>query len=46
MIGRFIVESCDLAIPVRNLVTVGGPNNGFDFEENCHSAEDNTRCEI
>ena len=31
LIGRYIVESCDTKHNVRNLITVGGPNNGFDF---------------
>jgi hypothetical protein len=48
LIGRYIVESCDTKEHVRNLITVGGPNNGFDFEHNCDhsSSETNIRCEI
>ena len=46
LIGRYIVETCDLQYPVYNLVTVGGPNNGVDFEQNCNDQNDNTRCEV
>jgi hypothetical protein len=32
---------------VRNLVTVGGPNNGFDASTDCSITDiDNIRCEI
>ncbi len=33
LIARYIVESCDTQYPVRNLLTIGGPNNGIDFQE-------------
>ena len=45
LIGRYIVESCDTKFPVRNFVTLGGPNNGFDLQQNCDGV-DNVRCEI
>jgi len=35
LIARYIVESCETKHPVRNLVTVGTPNNGVDYEERC-----------
>lgn len=46
LIGRYIVESCDTKYPVRNFVTLGGPNNGFDLQENCLTEDGNVRCEI
>ena len=47
LIGRYIVESCDTKYPVRNLLTVGGPNNGFDLGSDCNMTDiDNIRCEI
>ena len=47
LIARYIVESCDTKFPVRNLLTVGGPNNGFDASSDCDMTEiDNYRCEI
>ena len=35
LIARYIAESCETKHPVRNLVTVGTPNNGVDYEEGC-----------
>lgn len=47
LIARYIVESCDTKFPVRNLLTVGGPNNGIDFQEECMKEKnDNLRCLI
>ena len=47
LIGRYIAESCDTKYPVRNLITVGGPNNGFDASSDCLLTDiDNIRCEI
>lgn len=44
LIGRYLVETCDTKFPVRNFITVGGPNNGLYFEEPCTSP--GFRCEV
>lgn len=48
LIGRYIVESCDLPHPVRNLVTIAAPNNGIEFSQYCAQGEatGNIFCEI
>ena len=41
------METCDTKYPVRNLVTVGGPNNGVDIQDDCGvKGEANVRCEV
>jgi len=46
LIGRYIVESCETKYTVRNLVTIGTPNNGIDFEENCHSTFEDAKKKV
>jgi hypothetical protein len=31
LIGRHVIEACDLRVKVRNFITVGSPNNGIFF---------------
>ena len=35
MIARYIIVHCDLKYPVRNLITLGAPMNGVEYEEDC-----------
>ena len=35
LIARHIIQQCDLTHPVRNLVTIGSPNNGIEFSQYC-----------
>ena len=35
LIGRYIVQQCDLPHPVRNFVTIASPNNGIEFSQYC-----------
>jgi zona occludens toxin (predicted ATPase) len=35
LVARHIIMDCELKYPVRNLITVGAPNMGLSFEENC-----------
>jgi palmitoyl-protein thioesterase len=37
LIARHIVERCATKVPVRNLVTIGGPNMGVSASPNCAS---------
>ena len=46
LIGRFIVETCHTPHPVRNFVTVGGPNNGMEIGSDCSGHESKFRCEL
>lgn len=46
LIARYIVETCATKYPVRNLVTVGGPNNGMELGTDCTGANEKFRCEM
>jgi palmitoyl-protein thioesterase len=36
LIARYIAESCPTEHPVRNLVTLGAPNNGVEYQDDCY----------
>jgi len=44
LIARFIVEQCPTKVPVRNMVTLGGPHRGVAAIPNC--GEGGIFCEI
>jgi len=46
LIARFIAETCQTHFPVRNLVTIGGPNNGMEIGTDCSGHDDKMRCQI
>ena len=48
MIGRYVVESCETPYPVRNFVTLGAPNNGVEYQNDCYHQGliEMTRCQL
>jgi palmitoyl-protein thioesterase len=42
------VESCLTKFPIRNFVTVGGPNNGVEYQNDCYHQGliEMTRCQL